>query len=112
MSYEKNVGISLLLDFYGQMLTDKQRETAELYYNEDLSLAEVSEITGVTRQGVRDRLVKAEAILCDYEEKLGLLARFTAMKNEIADIASLLRRRENGENVDIEELINRLKALQ
>lgn len=112
MSYEKSVDISFLLDFYGQMLTDKQRETMELYYNEDLSLAEVSDITGVTRQGVRDRLVKSEAILRNFEEKLGLVARFRAMKDEIADITAQLLKYGNGSDIDISALTERLKALQ
>ena len=72
MDMDKNINISLLIDFYGDMLSDKQREAAELYYDEDLSLSEISDITGLTRPGVRDRLVKSERILRDLEEKLGV----------------------------------------
>ena len=55
----KNLEISFLLDFYGDMLTDKQRDVVELYYNEDLSLAEIAAHSGITRQGVRDSIKRA-----------------------------------------------------
>ena len=60
---EKKIELSMLLDLYKGLLTDKQAETMELYYNEDLSLSEIAENMGITRQGVRDALVKAEAAL-------------------------------------------------
>lgn len=82
----KNLDISLLLDFYGQMLTEKQREVAELYYNEDLSLAEIAEHSGITRQGVRDSIKRAENQLLDYEEKLGLFARFANIQESLDEI--------------------------
>ena len=66
----------LLFDFYGEMLTDKQKEMFDLYYNEDLSLAEISEHVGITRQGVRDSIVRAEHTLRDMEQRLGLVARY------------------------------------
>lgn len=52
----KNLDISVLLDFYGDMLTEKQREVIGFYYNEDLSLSEIGEFEGITRQGVRDSI--------------------------------------------------------
>ncbi len=74
-SAEKNVQIGTLLDFYGELLSDRQREIASLYYNDDLSLSEVAQLMQITRQGVRDGLLKAEQLLCDYEAKLHLLER-------------------------------------
>ena len=68
----KDLSISYLLDFSGQMLTDKQREVTEFYYNDDLSLAEIADHCHITRQGVRDSIKRAEAQLREYEEKLGL----------------------------------------
>ena len=59
----KPLEMCLLFDFYGEMLTEKQKETFDLYYNEDLSLAEISEHVGITRQGVRDIIVRAERTL-------------------------------------------------
>ncbi len=72
---DKNVKISLLLDIYGKLLTDKQYEMLDDYYNNDLSLAEVAENTGITRQAVRDNLLKGEKNLNEYEQKLGLLKK-------------------------------------
>ena len=64
----KDLHITFLLDFYGDMLTDKQREVVECYYNEDLSLAEIAEEKGITRQGVRDAIKRAEQQLIEMEE--------------------------------------------
>ncbi len=76
---EKNMQYSLLLDFYGEMLSNGQREMMELYYNEDNSLSEIAEQIGITRQGVRDAVRRAEDALSDYEEKLGLARRFRSL---------------------------------
>lgn len=67
--------LSLLLDYYGAFLTDKQRELLEMSADEDMSLSEIAEVEGVTRQGVRAAIVKASEKLSDYEEKLGLIER-------------------------------------
>ena len=103
---EKNVEISLLLSFYGNVLTDKQKEAANLYYNEDLSLAEISEIVGVTRQGVRDNIKRAETVLYDLEEKLGLCQRFLNIKEKLKEVSLLT------ESADIpEEMQNKLAEI-
>lgn len=72
----KNLEISFLLDFYGSMLTEKQRIMIEYYYNDDLSLAEIADNEGITRQGVRDSIKRAEGQLLELEERLGLAKRF------------------------------------
>ena len=72
---EKNYNISRLLDFYGEMLPDRQRLAVSLYYNDDLSLSEIAEELGISRQGVRASLKRSEEALCSWEEKLGLAAR-------------------------------------
>nr|WP_279286588.1 YlxM family DNA-binding protein [Anaerotruncus colihominis] len=72
----KNLEISVLLDFYGEMLTEKQRDVVELYYNEDLSLSEIAAHSQITRQGVRDSIKRAEGVLLDLEGRLGLAKRF------------------------------------
>ena len=72
----KNLEISVLLDFYGEMLTEKQRDVVELYYNEDLSLSEIAAHSQITRQGVRDSIKRAEGILLGLEERLGLAKQF------------------------------------
>lgn len=81
----------LLFDFYGDILTQKQHELFDLYYNEDLSLSEISEHAGITRQGVRDGIVRAEHTLRDMEEKLGLVARYGRIESHLEEIKSDLR---------------------
>ncbi|MCD5413988.1 MAG: putative DNA-binding protein [Clostridiales bacterium] len=71
---EKKVEVSIMLDFYGKLLTDKQLEIMELYYNQDLSLTEIAENLGVTRQAVHDTIKKSEKSLSEYENKLHLVA--------------------------------------
>ena len=68
--------MSMLFDFYGELLTEKQKELFDLYYNEDLSLTEIAEHAGISRQGVRNLIKKAEEELFFYEEKLGLAKKF------------------------------------
>ncbi len=82
----KNLDISVLLDFYGDMLTEKQREVIDFYYNEDLSLSEIGEFEGITRQGVRDSIKRGEAVLLEMEERLGLAKRFRKMQEGIGQI--------------------------
>lgn len=71
MKPEEKKRMSLMLDFYGGLLTPRQKEIFEQYYDDDLSLTEVAENTGITRQGVRESIKKAEATLLAAEEKLG-----------------------------------------
>ena len=77
---------SMLLDFYGELLTEKQRTCFDLHYNEDLSLAEIAENYGISRQGVRDVIVRAEAVMTELEDKTGLLKRFMQMKAKLDTI--------------------------
>lgn len=78
--------MALLYDFYGDVLTERQKEFYDLYYNEDLSLSEIAENNGITRQGVRDVIVRAEAILTDLEDKTGLIRRFHAMRKQLEQV--------------------------
>lgn len=89
---EKKIELSMLLDLYKGLLTDKQAETMELYYNEDLSLSEIAENMGITRQGVRDALVKAEKILTETEERLGLGKRIEALESRLKNINELIKK--------------------
>ena len=63
--------MTMLFDFYGELLTDRQKEFFDLYYNEDLSLSEIAENEGISRQGVRDVIVRAEAAMQEIEDKTG-----------------------------------------
>ena len=85
---EKKVIISILLDIYGSMLTDKQYKLLDDYYNNDLSLSEIAENEGITRQAVRDNLKKGENKLFEYEEKLGLMKKQIMQEEQIANILS------------------------
>lgn len=76
--------IVLWLDFYSQLLTPRTREVLELHYNEDMSLSEIAEHLGITRQGVHDKIIKGVSHLRDYETKLGLCSRFVSQKKQIA----------------------------
>ena len=86
---EKNIEISLLLDFYGELLKEHQREAMSLYYNDDLSLSEISDQLGITRQGVRDLIKRGEARLYEFEKKLGLRKRFDEVEKGLYKIESL-----------------------
>jgi len=82
----KNLAISYLLDVYAPVLTDKQREVVELYYNEDLSLAEIAENCGITRQGVRDSIKRGESVLNELETKLGFAGKLRVIAESAEDI--------------------------
>ena len=114
--FEKNLNISLLLDFYGDILTERQKEILDLYYNDDLSLAEIAENYDISRQGVRSILKKGENILVDMEEKLHLAKRFSSVQekstkiaNELAEINHLLNNEEISEKIT--SLISEIKEM-
>lgn len=112
----KNLEITILLDFYGDMLTSKQREFLDFYYNEDLSLAEIAANVGITRQGVRDAIKRAECLLYDMEQRLGLVARFKDVQNgleEIIDCATKIsaENRKNGLSREINDLTVKIKSI-
>ena len=81
--------MTMLYDFYGDLLTKRQKEFYDLYYNDDLSLAEIAENYDITRQGVRDIIVRAEKTLEDIEEKTGLIKRYHRTRATTATLRSL-----------------------
>ncbi len=89
--FEKNLEIGYLLDFYGDILPERRRDMMDLYYNDDLSLSEIAEQFGITRQAVRDCLKKTETELFFYEEKLGLRRRFTEAERHAERALALVR---------------------
>ena len=114
--FEKNLNISLLLDFYGDILTERQKDMLDLYYNDDLSLAEIASSFDISRQGVRSVLKKGENILIDMEEKLHLAQRFSSVQEKSSQIASELEEIThsiNNEEISakIAELIEQIKEL-
>ena len=87
---EERVLISLLLDFYGPLLTDKQRMSLQLHHEDDMSLGEIAEELGVSRQAVHDNLQSARHILNDYESKLHLVAQYEAREQVINELKDTL----------------------
>lgn len=83
---EKNVKISILNEFYGKLLTQKQSNFIDDYYNNDLSLSEIAENENITRQAVRDIIKKGEKKLFEYEEKLGFMKRTLKQEKRIGKV--------------------------
>lgn len=90
--------INLLYDFYGSLLTARQQNFIELYYGDDLSLGEIAEQFDVTRQAVHDTLKRAEQTLTNYEEKLGLVQKFSQEEQSLAEAINLINRFESGQD--------------
>lgn len=93
---------TLLFDFYGELLTQKQKTIFSMFHLEDLTLSEIGEELGISRQAVRDQLKRTEGILLEYENKLGLVERFEENKNAVMEIKKLAEevesRYKNDEN--------------
>ena len=87
--FSKDMTVGYLLDFYGELLSERARRITEQYYCEDLSLAEIAENEGISRQGVRHTVKRAEESLRYYEEKLGLAAHFADVKEKAEAIRTL-----------------------
>ena len=106
---------SMLLDFYGELLTEKQRECYDLHYNEDLSLSEIAEHSGISRQAVWDNIRRAEAALKDTEEKTGLIRRFSETQQLLDRLLDKLQKLETlsgGEALGlIREAVNDIQSL-
>lgn len=82
---------AMLLDFYGELLTEKQRLCFDLHYNEDLSLAEIAEQCGISRQGVWENIRRAEGAMEDVEAKTGLIRRFEENRTALEKLREELK---------------------
>ena len=87
--FEKNLELGYLLDFYGELLSERKRTVMEMYYNEDLSLAEIAAEIGISRQGARDIIKKSEEELFFFEEKLGLAQKLKNVSQQAAELKEL-----------------------
>ena len=103
--------VSLLYDFYGGLLTEKQSEFLRLYFEENYTLAEIAEDNGLSRQGVYDAVAKAQKKLVSFEEKLGLVARFRESEQLISEIDSEISSLAE-EYKDNEELVEKLQLIR
>ena len=102
----KDLEMGYLLDFYGEVLTEKQREMLRQYYNDDLSLSEIGENFGITRQGARDAIKHGETTLKELEEKVGFAARYRRVQQKLEELEQLA----NGEEV-FEKMVVTMKKL-
>ena len=99
---EKTIGMAFLSDFYGALLTEKQRQALRLFYEEDLTLSEIAEECACSRQAAHDLIKRSEALLTEYEQKLGLIAKHrrqqSLLKQAESELAALGLDREHQEN--------------
>ena len=102
--------MTLLFDYYGDLLTDKQKELFDLHYNEDLSLSEIAEHLGISRQGVRDGVIRSEDILKEIEQKLGFVKRHMGLK-EVLDglVGDINQIKELNTNYEVHSLLDDLR---
>ena len=108
--------MAMLFDFYGDMLTERQREFYDLYDNEDLSLSEIAENYGISRQGVRDVIVRAEATLTELEDKTGIIRRFHVMQDQLKNVQRAVtdigqRNTQQCQDEEIENLVKEINAI-
>ena len=94
---DKTIEVSMLYDYYGKLLTDKQKEVIELYFYQDLSLGEIADNLDISRQGVYDHLHRAEDTLKKYEDKLQLVAR---NKKNIIIVNELIDFLDDNQDID------------
>lgn len=107
---EKNVKISMLNEIYGKLLTQKQSEIINDYYNHDLSLSEIAENNQITRQAVRDILKKGEKKLFEYEEKLMFMKRTLNQEKRIEKVlAELTKIQKNDSDQQIADVLENIK---
>ena len=109
--FEKNLKLACLLDFYGEVLSERKQAVLSLYYNEDLSLAEIAEEIGISRQGVRELIKKSEEELLFLEEKLGLEKKFNKALSQSDRIFTLMDKESYSEVLrrELEALVQILK---
>lgn len=110
-SMEKIVEQGLLYDFYGELLTEHQQEIYESVVYENLSLGEIAEAKGISRQAVHDIVKRCDKILLGYEEKLKLVEKFTSIKEKIAQINRLSEQYESGEPEGTESYSSQIREL-
>jgi predicted DNA-binding protein YlxM (UPF0122 family) len=106
---EDRVEISLLMDFYGPLLTEKQIEIMEWYYNDDLSLSEIAEINKTSRQAIHDLIKRCYKQLLSYESKLNLLQKSISREKEIINFLEHLK---NNYSIDNEDIIKYKEKLE
>lgn len=107
----KDVSIPILLDLYGKLLSNSQYEDLDSYYSHDLSLAEIADNVGKSRQGVFDSIKRAEAILTSMEDKLGFLSRINDIRNDFRLIEKIVKSLEIPQSSDFSKQTQKLKSI-
>lgn len=107
---EKNIKMSILLDIYGKLLTEKQYNLLNDYYNNDFSQSEIAENEEITRQAVRDNLKKGENNLLEYEEKLKIMEKNLEAENNINSVLEDIKNSKN--KISDKEAIKLLKSIE
>lgn len=102
--------MALLYDYYGGMLTQKQRQCFDMRYNQDLSLGEIGESLGVSRQAVNDNLTRTEALLRRMEEKIGYVARDRQVRRAVEEILDAAGRLEEFSDPAVQALSRQISA--
>ena len=104
----KNLKVAYLLDFYGNLFADKQRDILEMYYQEDMSLAEIASSVGITRQGVYDNIKWGEKEILSMESQLMLMDRFLEISDSINKIEEVLKEKK----IDDKEIFSELESIR
>ena len=108
--FEKSLEIGYLLDFYGEMLNERRRTVLDMYYNEDMSLSEIAEALGITRQGSRDLIKKAGDELLLFEEKLGMAKKFRLLC-ECTDKAESIIKNKHDDSASLLEVLSEIRSI-
>lgn len=94
MNLEDNLKFSLLTEFYGNLLTEKQRSILTDYFDNNISVSEIAKMNNTTRQAVNDIIQRTSKVLLDYEDKLRLLNKFNLIKADVKEILDLLKSKD------------------
>ena len=107
--FEKDLKKAYLLDFYGDVLTERKKEVLDMYYNEDMSLSEIAEALGITRQGARDLIKKAGDELLLFEEKLGMAKKFRLLCECTDRAESIIK--DNKDDASLLEILSEIRSI-
>jgi hypothetical protein len=111
---KKTIKITMLFDFYGSLLTEKQCQIIKSYFYNDLSLSEIADNIGISRQGVYDHLHRSEESLEDYEAKLGLLKKYNKIRKNINDLEAIMTEKgilAEDKNEDLRKKLESIKSI-
>jgi len=110
---DNTLHMTMLFDFFGELLTAKQREYFDLYHNEDLSLSEIAEMAGISRQGVYDIIARAESTLTHFETKTGVVKKWNETKMQLEHAGNLTRQLQlvSGKDEQTTLLVSELTAI-